>query len=78
MADDVILGALLKLQREVLRRFDAVDQRFDALEQRFDTEHDFVTGNFDAIYHRFDRLEDEYQALRSAVKRIEDGQQPPM
>ena len=92
MADEVILDAIQKLEEriygiygqmqalhgEMLRRFDAVDQRFDAVDERFDAEHDWSLGHFGAIYHRFDRLETEYQALRAAVRRIEDGQPRPM
>ncbi|MEK6374260.1 MAG: hypothetical protein AABO58_16355 [Acidobacteriota bacterium] len=70
MADD-LLKVLTRFHREVvvpdIERI--VDSRFDSRLAPF---RDEVLTNFDAVWKRFDRLEDEYQALRTAVHRVEE------
>lgn len=69
MAGD-LLQVLTRFHREVIvPDLDRRDERLGTVEQKLDE----VLTHFDAIYHRFDRLESEYQALASAVGRLEQA-----
>jgi hypothetical protein len=69
MADE-LWNTLLKFHREV-----AVPEIVGTLREEINSAvaslRRETKANFDAVWKRFDRLESEYQALNSAVKRID-------
>ena len=67
MAED-LLTVLTRFHREVV-----IPDMERLIDDRFTPLRDEMLSGFDAVYKRLDRLESEYQSLRAAVQRLEDG-----